>query len=54
MRFLLSDSATLDVAITLIMSSIHLGSQGSNEKYKMRTILRTLMESFLGYEDGKF
>jgi len=54
MRFLLSDSATLDTAITLVMSSIHLGSQGSNEKDKMRTTLKSLMESFLGYEEGKF
>jgi hypothetical protein len=54
MRFLLSDTATLDIAITLVLSSIHLGTQGSNEKDKMRTTLKNLMEGFLGYEEGKF
>lgn len=54
MRFLFNDSDFLELSITLILSAIHLGNQGSNEKDKMRSSLRVIMESFLGYGKDKF
>lgn len=50
----MNDPENLELAITLVLSVIHLGGSGSSDKDKMRTSLRTLMEAFLGYGTDKF
>jgi hypothetical protein len=44
----------LDLALTLVFSAVHLGSQGANDKEKMRSTLKTLMMSYLGYSEEEF
>lgn len=54
MRFLFNDAEALDLTLTLVLSVIHLGNQNSAEKDKMRSGVRVLMESFLGYTIDRF
>ena len=46
MRFLLNEEKTFELAITLVLSVVHLSSQ-ANDKEKIRTTLKTLMETYL-------
>lgn len=54
MRFLLNDKNTFELALTLILSAVHLGNQGTTEKEKIRSTLRGLMENFLGLPSDLF
>jgi len=54
MRFLFNDHASFELALTLVCSAIHLGAQGSNDKEKMRSTLKTLMVNFLNFTEKQF
>jgi hypothetical protein len=54
MRFLFNESETFELALTLLLSAVHLGNQGQNEKDKIRGTLRDLMEQYLGLRHGLY
>lgn len=54
MRFLFNDKEVLELALTLIFSVVSLGNQGSNEKDKIRTTLKNIMETILCMDAEKY
>lgn len=54
MRFLWNDQTAFNLSLTLIFSAIRLGSQGSNDKEKMRSTLKAIMVNFLNFSDEEF
>ncbi len=50
MRFLFHDDSTFQLTLTMVLSVISLGSQGQNEKDKMRSTLKSFVESFFRCE----
>lgn len=49
MRFLFNDQQALDLSLTLVFAAILNGSQGPAEKERIRSALRFIASSFLGY-----
>jgi hypothetical protein len=49
MRFLFNDQQALDLSLTLVFAAILNGSQGIAEKERIRSVLRFIASSFLGY-----
>lgn len=47
MRFLFNDEPIFELALSLVLSVVHLGNQGANEKDKIRSNLKILLEAFL-------
>ena len=47
MRFLVNDKHIFELALTLILSVVHLGNQGSTEKDKIRSTMKNIIENFL-------
>lgn len=54
MRYLWNDEEAFNLSLTLVFSAIHFGSQGSNDKQKMRSILSTIMTDFLNFSEKDF
>jgi hypothetical protein len=54
MRFLLNDNEILELTFSLVFASITLGTQGVNEKDKMRSSLKTIMEKYFGFASETF
>ncbi len=54
MRFLWNEDTAFNLSLTLIFSAIRLGSQGSNDKEKMRSALKAIMVNFLNFSDEEF
>jgi hypothetical protein len=54
MRYLWNDEETFNMSLTLIFSAIHFGSQGSNDKQKMRSTLNMIMINFLNFSEKDF
>ncbi len=46
MRFLFNDQESFKLAVVLIFATVHIGSYGSNEKDKIRTNLRGILQAF--------
>ena len=46
MRYLFNDHETFKQAMTLIFSTVHIGNHGANEKDKIRTNLRSILQHF--------
>lgn len=47
MRFLFNNKEILDFTVQMILSAIRIANNGSNEKDKMRTTLKQVLEEFL-------
>lgn len=54
MRYLWNDEEAFNLSLTLIFSAIHFGSQGANDKQKMRSTLNTIMTDFLNFAEKDF
>lgn len=54
MRYLWNDETAFNLSLTLIFSAIRLGSQGSNDKEKMRSTLKTILVNFFNFSEKEF
>lgn len=54
MRYLLNDEDAFHLSLTLIFSAIRFGSQGANDKEKMRSTMKILMINFLNFAEKDF
>ena len=51
MRYLMNDDEAMKLAITLIFATLHIGPHGSNEKDKIRTTLRSILNHVFNYSE---
>ena len=54
MRYLMNDEEALNLSLTLVFSAIRFGSQGANDKEKMRSTMKTIMINFLNFSEKEF
>ena len=50
----MNDEEALNLSLTLVFSAIRFGSQGANDKEKMRSTMKTIMINFLNFSEKEF
>ena len=51
MRYLINDQEVLKLAVTLLFATLHIGAHGSNEKDKIRSTLRSILNHVFNYSE---